>query len=183
MCQLTQEQQELVTEHYYVAIKTAMDIGSLCDPDRSLSASGYGLCCAAHKWIPGLGKRTFRNYAIWACRMAIISDFRRDNRDRRNTRVNATRYPRLAMTNASSCDLERSYDQVEPIFDEPEQSQQHTEVSNALHVLAPQELVILELTLNGLKPYQIEKMMGLKRHIAGAALSRGTEKLREELSK
>jgi DNA-directed RNA polymerase specialized sigma24 family protein len=181
--QLTQEQQALAAEYFYVAQATAKRMERVWDPDRTLSASCLGLCCAAHKWIPGSGKRTFKNYAIWSCRMAIISDLRRDNRERRNTRKDGTRYPYLAMTNAASFDLERSYDPSEPILDESVESKQHTEVSHALHVLAPQEMVILELTLNGLKPYQIDKLMGLKRHISGAALSRGTEKLRKELSK
>jgi RNA polymerase sigma factor (sigma-70 family) len=173
---LSQAQQELVTDHLYVARLTAKRKGSASDPDRSLSAAYYGLCRAAGKWDPE-GGRSFRNYAIWACQKAILVDWLHGRR--RNDGSYIDDGPVAAETN--SFDLDRVNLREHPAM-QLIRAEQRLRLSLALKILRPRAIEIIELALTGANGTAIAKMLGMTRQTVSISIIRSTAKLKRFLA-
>jgi DNA-directed RNA polymerase specialized sigma24 family protein len=180
MWRLTEDQKALAAEYYYIAEATAYKMRGR-DHDRAMSASCYGLCYGIHKWIPGFGDKTLKNYLIWSCRKAIISDCRRENRQKWKMRVDGKHYPHMAMTNASDWDLEQWYEADKTQTDVTDN--QRLKLSRVLPVLVPSELKIVKLVLKGMKPADITKMMRYRKNVVYAVVGKAVKRLKKELAR
>lgn len=175
MWRLTEEQQALAAQYFYIAQITARKSGDRQYQQESFSDSCLGLCNAAHSWRSDSGY-SFRDYAIVCCLGEIRNGVRYRRRKRRTLPLGKH------FVSLYNFELPELNVWVDDTIDEIDRDEKCQRIDSVKHLLTPMECAVVEMTQRGLRPTEIEQKYGVGRNTANVTLKRATERIKRELA-